>query len=126
MASKKFKKMSSINSEWLIKYTCLKYVLDDDTKLFCKVCSKSFTIFHGGENDVKKQANGVQHKKYNTQISQNHMLSSFISSSRNTNADKVIAAELAQAYHAVQHEHSYRSLDCGIKLNSSIYSDSEI
>jgi hypothetical protein len=54
------------------------------------------------------------------------LLSSFISSSRDTNADKVIAAELSQVYHAVQHEHSYRSLDCGIKLNSSINSDSEI
>jgi hypothetical protein len=30
-----------------IKYTCLKYVKDDDTKLFCKVCSKSSTISHG-------------------------------------------------------------------------------
>jgi hypothetical protein len=49
MASEKFKRMCSINSEWLIKYTWLKYVPDDDTKLFCKVCSKSFTISHGGE-----------------------------------------------------------------------------
>jgi hypothetical protein len=54
MASKKFKRMCSINNEWLIKYTWLKYVSDDDTKLFCKVCSKYFTISHGGENDVKK------------------------------------------------------------------------
>jgi hypothetical protein len=90
------------------------------------VCSKYFTISHVGENDVKKHANGVQHKKYNTQISQNQLLSSFISSSRDTNADKVIATELAQVYHAVQHEHSYKSLDCGIKLNSSIHTDSEI
>jgi hypothetical protein len=66
MASKKFKRMCSINSEWPIKYTWLKYVPDEDTKLFCKVCSKSFTISHGGGNDVKKHANGVQHKKYNT------------------------------------------------------------
>jgi hypothetical protein len=63
MASKKFKGMCSINSEWLIKYPWLKYVPDDDTKLFCKVCSKYFTISHGGENYVKKHANGVQHKK---------------------------------------------------------------
>jgi hypothetical protein len=118
--------MCSINSEWLIKCTWLKYILDDDTKFFCKVCSKSFTIFHRGENYVKKHANGVQHIKYNTQISQNQFLSLFISSSHDTNADKGIAADLAQVYHAVQHEHSKRLLDCGIKLNSSIYSDSEI
>jgi hypothetical protein len=68
---------------------------------------------HGGENDVKSTL--MELKKYNTQISQNQLLSSFISSSRDTNADKVIAAKLAQVYHAVQHEHSYRSLDCGIK-----------
>jgi hypothetical protein len=65
-------------------------------------------------------------KKYNTQISQNQLLSSFASSSRDINVDTAIAAELAQVYPAVQHGHSYRSLYCGIKLNSSIYSDSEI
>jgi hypothetical protein len=68
VASKKFKRMCSINSEWLIKYTWLKFVQDDDTKLFCKVCSKSFTISHGGENDVKKYAIGVQHKKYKSKL----------------------------------------------------------
>jgi hypothetical protein len=55
MASKKFKRLCSNNSEWLIKYTWLKYVPDDDTKLFSKVCSKSFTISHGGENDGKSK-----------------------------------------------------------------------
>jgi hypothetical protein len=101
MAYKKFKRMCSINSEWLIKYTWLKYVPDDETKLFCKVCSKSFTISHGGKCDVKKHANGFQHKKYNNQINQNQFLSSFISSSRDINADKVSAAELVQVHHAV-------------------------
>jgi hypothetical protein len=50
MASKKFKRMCSINSEWLIKYTWLKCVPDDDAKLFCKVCGKYFTISQRGEN----------------------------------------------------------------------------
>jgi hypothetical protein len=34
-----------------------------------------------------------------------------------------MAAELAQIYHAAQHEHSYRSLDCRMKLNVFIFND---
>jgi hypothetical protein len=34
--------------------------------------------------------------------------------------------ELAQVYHGVNHHHSYLSIDCGMKINSKLYSDSRI
>jgi hypothetical protein len=69
------------------------------------------------QNDIKKLASGTQHQQLHNQVSQNHPLSIFITTSQDRNADKVTAAELAQIYHAVHHEHSCRSLDCGLKLN---------
>jgi hypothetical protein len=50
------------------------------------------------------------------------LLSTFVTT-QDSNADKVMAAELAQIYHAIQHEHFYRSLDCGMKLNAFIFND---
>lgn len=38
----------------------------------------------------------------------------------------VVASEIAQIYHAVKHNHSYNSLDCGLKLNSKLNQDSKV
>ena len=41
-------------------------------------------------------------------------------------ADKVTAAEVTSVYHTVQHATSYRAGDCGAKLATTIYPDSDI
>ena len=43
-----------------------------------------------------------------------------------SNTDKVTAAEVTTVYHTVQHSQSYRSEDCGSKLTSVIFPDSDI
>ena len=40
--------------------------------------------------------------------------------------DKISAAELCKVYHAVKHHQSYRSVDCGVKVDREIFSDSSI
>jgi hypothetical protein len=69
------------------------------------------------QNDIKKLASGTQHQQLHNQVSQNHPLSTFITTSQDSNANEGMAAELAQIYHAVHHEHCCRSLDCRLKLN---------
>ena len=39
---------------------------------------------------------------------------------------KVAAAELCKVYHGVKHHHSYRSVDCGTKIDREVFSDSNI
>jgi hypothetical protein len=80
----------------------LKQLPDDNTKAFCKVRNKLFIVSHGGGNNNIKHASGTQHQQIHNQMAQNQ-LSMFITTSRDSNADKVMAAELA-----TQHEHSYR------------------
>lgn len=43
----------------------------------------------------------------------------------NPDEDKVTASELALTLHAVKHNLSYNSMDCGVKLNKMIYADSK-
>lgn len=38
--------------------------------------------------------------------------------------DKITAAELCKVYHDVKHHQSYRSVDCGVKVDREIFSDS--
>jgi hypothetical protein len=75
---------------------------------------------HGGDNEIKKHVSAKQGQQLHNQVTQNPLLSTFMITSRDNNASKVIAAELAHIYHAVQREHSSRSLVCEIKLNAYI------
>ncbi|KAK6195888.1 hypothetical protein SNE40_001223 [Patella caerulea] len=120
------KRLCKFNSTWLSKYTWLNKVHGDDKKALCTLCNKSFTITHGGESDVKKHAQGVQHAKCQRDTNQNSVMSSFLTTQNSKSFDDITAAEVSQVYHAVQHEQSYRSLDCMIKLNSQIFKDCEI
>jgi hypothetical protein len=78
--SKKPKRMCIFLNEWLVKYAWLKQLPHDNSRAFCKVCNKLFTISHGGDNDTKKHASGKQHQQLHNQVAQNQLLSMFITS----------------------------------------------
>ncbi len=40
--------------------------------------------------------------------------------------NKVISTEVAFIYHSIRHNHSYASMDCGIKIIPKLFSDSKI
>ena len=40
--------------------------------------------------------------------------------------DIVVVSEIAQLYHAIKHNHSNNSLNCGFKLNSKSYQVSKV
>jgi RNase P subunit RPR2 len=54
--SKKPKRMCVLHNEWLVKYVWLKQLAGNNSRAFCKVCNKLFTMYHEGENDIKKHA----------------------------------------------------------------------
>lgn len=56
----------------------------------------------------------------------NNLQKHFRPVARSTEADNVTIAELALTYHNVQHQLSYNSLDCTIKMISNIFPDHKI
>ena len=94
---------------------------NDPQKADCTICRRNFTITHGGEADVKRHGDGEVHKKNVQQRNANASMSSFVTKQKESNTDKVTAAEVTSVYHNVQHGLSYRSGDCGTKLSPVMY-----
>lgn len=62
MEPTKKKRLCSYNKLWEAKKPWIKPV-SDDSKAYCTVCRREFSISHGGENDVVRHASSEMHKK---------------------------------------------------------------
>jgi hypothetical protein len=81
-------------------------VVDDDSRVRCKIWGKNFSISHGAENDITRHAAGPIHKTNVMRKNTNELMTDFMMTKLYPNTDKVTAAECTKVYHAVQHEHS--------------------
>jgi hypothetical protein len=52
-------------------------------------------------------------------------MTDFVMTKLDPNTDKVTTAECTKVFHRVQHEHSYRSADCDMKLCQMVFSNSD-
>lgn len=113
----KMKRMCVYRKEWEQKYDFIKKDNSSCYKSYCNLCKKSFSISHGGSNDVKKHCAGLEHQRCKQDLRKNRMLQEFLNKDILTSEEeKVVAAEVVQVYHAVKHTISYISLDCHAKL----------
>jgi hypothetical protein len=92
-------------------------MVDDDSRVRCKICNKNFSISHGGENDITRHAAGLIHKTNVIRKNTNKFMTDFVMRKLDPNTDKVTAAECTKVYHIVQHEHSYPDSDIVKKLS---------
>ena len=111
--------------QWESTYTWVAPASSKD-RAYCKVCNKDFSISHGGQFDLKQHAQykGHQQKEKGT-LKTNKLSNYFINVSKPEYAD-VTACELGLVYHSVKHNHSYNSLDCGNKLVTALFHNSDI
>lgn len=121
--------MCSYRQEWEHWYLFLKRVDTNLHNAFCNVCMimKSFMIFYGGLNDVKRHFSVPEHlrgeraqKRYSdfTTVCKARCIDNSPGKSDSCRVDKV--------YHGVNHDMSYNSIDCDSKLSPVIFNDSQI
>ena len=94
----------------------------DQSRVFCTLCRREFSISHGGENDLKQHAGTELHKRATQNKGASNITKFFASST--IEQDRVATCEVTSVYHTVKHGLSYNSMDCSNKLNSAMFSDS--
>lgn len=122
--SKKVRYDSQFKAEWLTKpeYTGWLSQVDKCTA-HCKLCLKNIACNYEGEAAIKSHMKTKGHKKISEAAATSQVLTHFFDNKEETTS---IKAELALTFHSVNHQLSYNSSDCGIKLNCQIFKDSKL
>jgi hypothetical protein len=125
--NKKVKRLCNFNDNWLTneKYKEFLEKIDENTA-HCKLCNVSFTVKYDGVYSINSHSKSDKHK--NTLIGKRltNPINNFFVTKETSEEKRVIASEVAMIYHNVQHNLSYNSLDCNLKMISKIFDDSKI
>lgn len=97
-----------------------------DEEALCVICNCFLSVTHGGKADVKHHISTTNHKKKFAVVSTSSPISKFMIKQDTQEELLITAAELTTAYKVVKHHQSFSSLDCIVKLNAMMYSDSKI
>uniref|UniRef100_A0A8C5GAZ7 Uncharacterized protein n=1 Tax=Gouania willdenowi TaxID=441366 RepID=A0A8C5GAZ7_GOUWI len=114
------KRKTTFNPEWTKEYGFISKSRKDDCHAYCTLCRCDVDVSSKG-----KGASTDKHKS-NNQSAGTSSLFSFFREVTSPQDDKISAAELCKVYHTVKHHQSYRSVDCGIKVDREIYNNSTI
>ena len=92
----------------------------------CRLCHCNFTIEHGGKNDIKRHIETTKHKQNVSSTSKDAKITNFLIKKNTDEETKIIAAEVAMAFHTVCHHQSFSSNDCTNVLLPTVFPDSKI
>ena len=124
---KKVKRFTSFNKDWLEDKDFAKWLVkENDLTAKCVICPVTFTIKFEGRKAIIDHQKSQKHVMSEMQRRQNQTMTTFLVPKHTSEEDAVIRAEVASVYHSVKHGQSYNSLDCQMKLNHSLFSDSKI
>lgn len=122
---KKLKRLVKFNDNWK-KFDWIRKGRDDYSAT-CAICNSfSFSISHGGENDVRRHMLSKKHILNSNSGSQSQKISNFFVTPNTKTEQQVAIAETAFCYHSCIHSHSYISSGCGGSLFSNLFGDSAI
>lgn len=122
--SKSKRRMCYFNEKWTVTYKWIKK--EDAQTAYCKACNVRFTVKYNGEKAVKAHENSNNHIKYTNAVKKSDALSNFFAQKNSPESLEVAAVEISSVYHSIMHQHSYLSSDCGTKLYSVFFKDSNI
>lgn len=98
----------------------------DESDVFCEICQKKISIANKGRTDLTQHLASKKHQSNLRAAGSSQKLTQMLVVQKSPIELKILAAEATLAYHAVQHNYSYLSCDCGSKLFKKVFPDSEI
>ena len=94
---------------------------------YCKVCSKHFSVSHGGIDDVRRHGEGKKHLElYNTRKSSNQVTKYYVSSNSSSLDENVIKAETLISLAIAKHNVPLAFADHLAKVVKVAFPDSSI
>jgi len=127
-----FTKMSAVRKikcyfldEYTKEWSFIKKESTDEEAL-CVICNCFLSVAHGGKADVKHHISTTNHKKYWLLYLHHRPYPNFMIKQDTQEELLITAAKLTTAYKVVQHHQYFSSLDCIVKLNATMYPDSNI
>lgn len=124
---KKAKRLCNFNDDWLKEEENKEWLRKaNNREAKCVLCNCIVNVGTMGKSALKKHRESENHKLKARASTSSQIVTKFFTKSNSVEADNVSCAELAQIFHAIKHNLSYNSLDCAIKLNCKIFSDSKL
>lgn len=120
------KRKTSFNQEWEKEHRFGTKGRKDEFHFYCTLCRSDVDVSIKGKRAIDRHASSDKHRANNRSAAGASSLSVFFYECSSPQDDKNAAAELTKVYHAVKHHQSYRSVDCGTKVDREIYNDSAI
>jgi hypothetical protein len=121
------KRFCFFNNLWLNDEKCKEWLKKiDENTANCTLCNKNFTIKYEGFFTVKKHFETNDHISNSKTRSKQNAINNFFIKRDSNEENKVISTEVAFIYHSIRHNHSYLSMECGMKISPKLFPDSKI
>ena len=93
-----------------------------DYMVKCEKCNGEFSISHGGKNDISKHLETQKHKRYLNTAASSSKIQEFLRKTTYGDEEKKLAlAEGLMSFHAINHNHSFRSMDCTSQVVKKLF-----
>jgi hypothetical protein len=100
----------------------------DDYNGSCKLCNSNICVKSDGFGAIKKYMKTKEHQGAikGVIVDRQTKIDQVFDSNKTKQLSEITCAEISLVYHTIKHHHSYNSSDCGNKLYSTLFPDSEI
>lgn len=94
----------------------------NDFEVFCGKCSSQFSIASGGRHNITRHLNSEKHKKFVKSAASSSEVTNYFRKIEFGHSEQQLAISKAIfAYHTVQHNHSFKSMDCTTDIIQKLF-----
>ena len=117
------------NSDWQQTFPGLQNVKNDDRSAYCSVCNLTFSVAHGGKNDVTKHFATPTHKRFEDDAKRTGRqlrLADLRGVKEESMDNKVAKAEALWSEFVAEHNLPFTVADCFTDIAKQMFPDSQI